>query len=107
MTERIEADAKLSSYAKQLKGLAVRDELTGLYNRRGLLEVAAQAHSQALWDARPATLVFVDFNGMKRINDELGRDVGDSALVDTADVLQKALHEPDVLGRRGVRSGSP
>ncbi|RYZ04000.1 MAG: diguanylate cyclase [Myxococcales bacterium] len=101
VTERVEAEAKLSSYAKQLKSLALRDELTGLYNRRGFLEVAAQAHSVALRDARPAALVFVDLNGMKRINDELGHDVGDAALVDTADVLQRALHESDVLGRLG------
>src|SRR6185369_4157916 len=40
-------------------------------------------------------------NGMKRVNDELGHDVGDIALVDTADVLQQALHESDVLGRLG------
>jgi diguanylate cyclase (GGDEF)-like protein/PAS domain S-box-containing protein len=101
VTERIEAEAKLSSYAKQLKMLSLRDELTGLYNRRGFLEVAAQAHSVALRDARPATLVFVDLNGMKRINDELGHDTGDAALVDTADVLQQALHESDVVARLG------
>lgn len=101
VTERIEAEAMLSSYAKQLKGLALRDELTGLYNRRGFLEVAGQAHSVALRDGRPAALVFVDLNGMKRINDELGHDEGDVALVDTADVLQLALRESDVLGRLG------
>jgi diguanylate cyclase (GGDEF)-like protein len=101
VTERIEAEVRLNSYAKQLKGLALRDDLTGLYNRRGFLEVASQAHSVALREARPAALVFVDLNGMKRINDELGHDMGDVALVDTADVLQKALPDSVVLGRLG------
>lgn len=101
VTERIEAEVRLNSYAKQLKGLALRDDLTGLYNRRGFLEVASQAHSVALREARPAALVFVDLNGMKRINDELGHDMGDVALVDTADVLQKALPDSEVLGRLG------
>jgi diguanylate cyclase (GGDEF)-like protein/PAS domain S-box-containing protein len=108
VTERRSAEAQLSTYAErlgtyaeQLKTLSLRDELTGLYNRRGFLEVAAQAHALALRDARPAALVFVDLNGMKRINDELGHDMGDAALVDTADVLQKALHESDVVARLG------
>lgn len=101
VTERREAEQQLNSYAQQLLGLAIRDELTGLYNRRGFLEVAGQAHTQALRDARPAALIFIDLNGMKRINDELGHEVGDQALVDTADVLSSALRESDVIGRLG------
>jgi len=108
VTERRQAEAKLSAYAEQLgtyaqqlKTLSLRDELTGLYNRRGFLEVAGQAHALAVRDARPAALVFVDLNGMKRINDELGHDMGDAALVDTADVLQRALRESDVVARLG------
>jgi diguanylate cyclase (GGDEF)-like protein/PAS domain S-box-containing protein len=101
VTERRDAEQQLNSYAKQLRSLSIRDELTGLYNRRGFLEVAGQAHTQALRDARPAALIFIDLNGMKRINDELGHDIGDQALVDTADVLSAALRESDVIGRLG------
>jgi diguanylate cyclase (GGDEF)-like protein/PAS domain S-box-containing protein len=101
VTERREAEAKLSAHAELLKVLSLRDELTGLYNRRGFLEVAGQAHAVAVRDARPAALVFVDLNGMKRINDELGHDMGDAALVDAADVLLKARPESDVLSRLG------
>ncbi len=101
VTERRAAEAQLSSYAKLLQGLALRDELTGLYNRRGFMEVASAAHHVALHDGRPAALVFVDLNGMKRINDELGHDAGDAALVDSADVLLSAMHESDVLARLG------
>ena len=101
VTERREAEQQLNSYAKQLRALSIRDELTGLYNRRGFHEVAAQAHSRAVRDLRPAALIFLDLNGMKRINDDLGHDVGDQALVDTADVLRSALREADVLARLG------
>lgn len=101
VTERKEAEGKLNAYAEQLRSLSLRDELTGLYNRRGFLEVAAQAHALALRDARPAALVFIDLNGMKRINDELGHDVGDDALVDAALVLRAALRESDVVARLG------
>jgi diguanylate cyclase (GGDEF)-like protein/PAS domain S-box-containing protein len=101
VTERREAESKLSAYAEQLRSVSLRDELTGLYNRRGFLEIAAQAHSLALRDARHAALVFIDLNGMKRINDELGHDVGDDALVDAAHVLRAALREADVVARLG------
>jgi diguanylate cyclase (GGDEF)-like protein/PAS domain S-box-containing protein len=101
VTERREAERQLNLYADQLLDLSLRDELTGLYNRRGFFEVAAQARNQALRDARPAALIFVDLNGMKRINDELGHDVGDLALVDAAQVLKKAFRAADVIGRLG------
>jgi diguanylate cyclase (GGDEF)-like protein/PAS domain S-box-containing protein len=101
VTERRAAEAQLNAYADQLKTLSLRDELTGLYNRRGFLEVAAQAHSLARRDGRPAALVFMDLNGMKRINDEHGHDIGDLALVDTADVLLLASQSTDVVARLG------
>lgn len=101
VTERRDAEDRLNSYAKQLRSLSIRDELTGLYNRRGFIEVASQAHNQALRDARPAALIFVDLNGMKRINDELGHDVGDQALSDAADVLSAGMRDADVVGRLG------
>jgi diguanylate cyclase (GGDEF)-like protein/PAS domain S-box-containing protein len=101
VTERKQAEQLLAEQAEKLRSLSLRDELTKLYNRRGFMEVAGQAHAQALRDGRAAALIFVDLNGMKRINDELGHDAGDNALVDTATVLVKALREADVIARLG------
>lgn len=101
VTQRKRADELLIAQAEQLRSLSLRDDLTKLYNRRGFLEVAGQAQMQAARDSRPAALIFVDLNGMKRINDELGHEAGDDALVDTASVLGKALRESDVLARLG------
>jgi diguanylate cyclase (GGDEF)-like protein len=101
VTDRLAAERTLSAYAEQLHSLSLRDELTGLYNRRGFLEVAGQACNQAVRDARSAALIFVDLNGMKRINDEQGHEVGDLALVDTARVLSGALRQADVVARLG------
>jgi diguanylate cyclase (GGDEF)-like protein/PAS domain S-box-containing protein len=101
VTERREAERQLNLYADELLRIAIRDELTGLYNRRGFLEVAGQAHAQALRDARPCAVIFVDLNGMKRINDEQGHEVGDLALVDTAQVLTSGMREGDVVARLG------
>jgi diguanylate cyclase (GGDEF)-like protein/PAS domain S-box-containing protein len=101
VTEQVHANELLLAQAEQLRALSLRDELTKLYNRRGFMEVAAQAQSLAARDNRPAALIFIDLNGMKRINDELGHDAGDDALVDAATVLGRALRESDVLARLG------
>jgi len=101
VTARLESERRLKTYAIELKTISLRDELTGLYNRRGFLEVAGRAHAQALKEARYAALIFIDLNGMKGINDELGHDVGDRALCDAAEVLLRALRSSDVVGRLG------
>lgn len=84
-----------------LRGLTDRDELTGLLNRRGfyaqidrLRRWAGQTHS-------PVLLVYLDVDGLKRVNDELGHAAGDALLVATGDVLRLAFREGDVLARLG------
>ncbi len=67
VTERNSAAAQLQVLAERLRGLALRDDLTGLYNRRGFSEVAEQARSLAAGERRAAALIFIDLNGMKRI----------------------------------------
>ena len=79
----------------------MRDELTGLYNRRGFLDLARQQLAIAGQMARPALLFFVDLNGMKQINDQLGHEQGDRALVETADVLRTTFRGSDILARLG------
>jgi diguanylate cyclase (GGDEF)-like protein len=101
VTDRLRAEEQLAAQAEQLRNLSLRDELTQLYNRRGFLEVAGQAQAQAKRDDRTAALVFIDLNGMKRINDELGHDAGDDALKDTAHVLTEAFSPGDVVARLG------
>lgn len=101
VTERRLAEEQLADQAEQLRSLSLRDELTKLYNRRGFMEVARQAQTQARRDRRPAAVVFIDLNGMKQINDQLGHDAGDDALLDTAEVLRKAFGESDVIARLG------
>ncbi|HET7545524.1 MAG TPA: CHASE3 domain-containing protein [Polyangiaceae bacterium] len=101
VTARLASERRLNAYANELKTMSLRDELTGLYNRRGFMEAAELAHSRALNEARFAALIFIDLNGMKRINDELGHDVGDQALCDAAEVLRSALRSSDVVARLG------
>jgi diguanylate cyclase (GGDEF)-like protein/PAS domain S-box-containing protein len=101
VTARKLAEDQLSVQAAELHRLSQKDELTGLYNRRGFLHVARASFSQAQASGRRAAVIFVDLNGMKRINDEQGHDAGDSALRDAASVLTAAHHELDVVARLG------
>jgi diguanylate cyclase (GGDEF)-like protein/PAS domain S-box-containing protein len=101
ITERKAQEAELSRHAEQLHELSLRDELTQLYNRRGFLELA---HHQLLLAARarsPLTVFYADLNGMKIINDELGHEMGDRALVAVAQVLSKVFRVADILARLG------
>ncbi|MEX0664484.1 MAG: PAS domain S-box protein [Acidimicrobiia bacterium] len=85
----------------ELRRLALRDPLTGLYNRRGLV-IAGQPALDALPGGRGrAQLLFVDVDELKAINDRYGHHEGDRALVDTATLLRSTLRESDVLARLG------
>ena len=84
-----------------LEGLSLLDELTGLYNRRGFLRLAEQHLKLAVRTKRGSLLLFVDLDGLKRINDSLGHAEGDRALEETAEILKGAFRTSDVIGRIG------
>lgn len=79
--------------------MAVTDSLTGLHNRAGFEVLAHYALLQCQRADLPATLLFFDLNGFRLINDDRGRDVGDQALRDLAEVMRVAFRDSDVLGR--------
>ncbi len=98
----------------ELMWLAVRDDLTGLSNRRGFLTLAEQQLKAAARDKSPMLAVFVDLDGLKSINDQLGHAEGDRALKDLAQVMRETFRDSDVIGRIGgdefvalVGEGSP
>ena len=85
----------------RLRELALVDELTGLHNRRGFLVLAEKQLQIARRTGRPDLLLFIDLDGMKRINDELGHEAGDAALRRTAAVLHAAFRASDIIARFG------
>ena len=101
VVERERARTAAEDRAEAIRSQSIRDELTGLYNRRGFLELARQQLRVAQRERREALLFFVDLNGMKQINDEFGHDEGDRALCDTADVLREIFRIIDVVSRLG------
>lgn len=80
---------------------SLTDELTGLYNRRGFMALAAPFFKTASRYASDATLVYLDLDGLKPLNDLLGHDVGDQALRETAQTLREVFRESDIMARLG------
>ncbi len=81
--------------------LATVDELTGLANRRGFKAVAGQALSLCQRTDVPATLLLIDLDHFKQINDDLGHAEGDRALCEMGEVLNATYRECDVIARLG------
>jgi diguanylate cyclase (GGDEF)-like protein len=85
----------------EISANSLTDELTGLYNRRGLLTVTAAPWKGAPRQKKGMTLLYIDLDNMKRINDALGHKAGDQALVETAEVLRQTFRQADILARLG------
>lgn len=81
--------------------LAEHDPLTGLFNRRGFLEHALPEHEAALRNARPLSLVLLDIDHFKDVNDRHGHDAGDRALAAVADRLRLLSRLDDIIARWG------
>ncbi|MGH7459725.1 MAG: diguanylate cyclase domain-containing protein [Longimicrobiales bacterium] len=86
---------------ERLRELAILDDLTGLYNRRGFLTLAQQQLKSAHRAKRGALVLFADLNNLKRINDTLGHRDGDQALIDAAHIFHRTFRDSDVLARVG------
>jgi diguanylate cyclase (GGDEF)-like protein len=84
-----------------LETVALRDELTGLYNRRGWFVLAEHELERARRAHSARVLLFVDLDGLKQVNDALGHREGDRAIADAANVLRAASRASDLVGRLG------
>jgi len=84
-----------------LRSLALMDDLTGLYNRRGFMALAEQQLKLAGRGHREFLLISVDLDGMKRINDIFGHQEGDRSLRETAGVLEQTCRQSDIIARLG------
>lgn len=86
-------------YEEHLRHSAEHDPLTGLANRASLDRRLADALAGAGWDR--TALCFVDLNGFKQVNDELGHVVGDRVLAAVASRLERAVKASDTVARYG------
>lgn len=86
---------------EEIRMLVVTDPLTGLYNRRGFMALAEQQMKAANRTGKILSLLFIDLDGMKFINDTWGHEEGDKALVAAATILKQTFRESDILARIG------
>lgn len=94
ITERRRAD-------EALRTLLLIDELTGLYNRRGFLTFAKQQFNIAERMNKGILLLYIDVDDLKWINDTMGHQEGDRALLETTEILKKTFRESDIIARIG------
>lgn len=85
----------------QLKKLALTDELTQLANRRSFVDAVETELSRVQRNHMSATMLVIDLDHFKRINDTYGHLAGDRVLTDTAAVLRKSTRQYDIVGRLG------
>jgi diguanylate cyclase (GGDEF)-like protein len=93
--------ARLKQREAQVQWLAERDALTGLYNRRRLLEQTQTAIAEAARVQQRVGLLFIDLDGFKGINDEYGHAVGDKILIAVGARIAGRVRTGDIVCRYG------
>jgi diguanylate cyclase (GGDEF)-like protein len=104
MTRLLEPSAYALSTAVRVaraEALSVTDDLTQLYNSRYLNEVLRKETKRAMRSGWPLSMLFIDLDGFKRINDECGHLLGSRALIEAADVIRASARETDIVARFG------
>jgi diguanylate cyclase (GGDEF)-like protein len=101
IADHMQSLAKIESLTAEVYKLAALDQLTGLYNRRSGEQRLAEEISRAVRHGRPLTLLVLDVDGLKKINDRLGHAAGDLLLRNFADRLQRAIRGSDLAVRLG------
>ena len=86
---------------RRLEELATMDGLTGLYNKRAMLEVADQKIAAAKRFHRHLSVLVVDIDHFKKVNDTHGHDVGDVVIKGLGDILRRAKRNTDAVARFG------
>jgi len=97
----VEKNKELSTALERIRDLAVKDELTGAYNRRHVMDLLIQQKALADRGGYFFTLCFVDLDYFKRVNDRFGHSTGDAVLRNFAGVADSILREVDCVARMG------
>jgi len=93
--------AALAGSGAQSVALSLRDDLTGVFNRRAFLGLFEREEERSRSIGRPISLIYFDLDRFKTINDESGHAAGDRVLVDVTAEAQAVLRPQDLLFRWG------
>lgn len=100
----IETEQRISQLQHELEEastLVRHDQLTGVLNRRGLEEVFVKECARARRHQSPLCVTLLDIDNFKKLNDSLGHDAGDEALIHLSKVIRENLRPQDSIGRYG------
>ncbi|MCY7375769.1 MAG: PAS domain S-box protein [Pyrinomonadaceae bacterium] len=92
---------ELQRAQEELRSLSLADDLTSLYNRRGFFTLAGQALRYARRMQKECVLIYADLDGLKKINDSFGHDVGSAMIVDAANIFKSFFRDSDIAARLG------
>jgi diguanylate cyclase (GGDEF)-like protein len=101
ISERGRAIEALRRALQDLREEAIRDPLTGLYNRRFLKDYLGRELIRAQRENKPVALIMLDLDHFKRVNDTAGHPAGDRVLVETAALLTRHIRGSDIACRHG------
>ncbi len=101
LSDQIVSLAKVEDLATEVYKLAALDPLTGLYNRRSGEQRLAEEMSRARRHDRPLTILLLDLDGLKQVNDRFGHAAGDLLLKAFAERLNRAIRGSDLAVRLG------
>ena len=93
--------AQRDEATSEMRMLSLTDVLTGLYNRRGFFLQAEHMLKVARRNRSKSAVIFADIDGLKRVNDDLGHDTGDSLIRDAGSVFRHSFRQADVVARLG------
>ena len=102
--ELLEITEELREARDALETAATRDSLTGLWNRRSILELLKRDMARAQREEKPLSLVMIDVDNFKSINDRIGHPAGDKVLTEVTRRVESTLRSAEILGRIGGRS---
>ena len=86
---------------EKLRILSLKDELTGLLNRRGFVTLAEQQLKLAKRLNKKVVLHLSDMDNLKLINDTLGHNKGDLAIIEMAGIIKETFRQSDIIARIG------
>jgi two-component system, cell cycle response regulator len=97
----IDAQDRLQESLRQMEKLAATDPLTGIANRRHFFTHATSELKRAYRYQHSTSVLLIDVDGFKKINDDFGHDAGDAALLHITQLCQTQMRENDLFGRFG------
>ncbi|MCT4619684.1 MAG: GGDEF domain-containing protein [Marinisporobacter sp.] len=96
-----EKTLQIQKMNEQLKELSTIDGLTNIYNRRKLDEILAYEYNRVKRYGKAFSVILLDLDLFKSVNDTYGHNVGDQVLIETAEILKNNIRSSDLVGRWG------